>query len=184
MSDRIETLIGEAGFEDLLEERAVDLGLISPGDAGRIHERHVLDSLRAAALVRPGDRTACDLGSGGGLPGLVVAIAVPHLTVTLAEVRARRAGFLELAVERLGLPSVRVHLGRAEDLPGPFDLCLARAFRSAPETWAIARPLLAPAGRLIYFAGEGEPPEIAGARVELAPTPFTSGGPLAIITAS
>ena len=176
-----------ADYEALLADRAVLLGLIAEGDAGRVHERHLLDCLRAVALVRPTDRTAVDLGSGAGLPGLVVAAAVPGLAVTLAEVRDRRAGFLELAVERLGLTSVRVHLGRAEDLRGPFDLCLARAFRSAEETWAIAAPLPGPAGRLVYFAGEGEgsePPAVRGAAVELVTTPLARGGALAIITAS
>ena len=121
------------------------------------------------------------------MPGLVVAIAAPRLAVTLAEVRDRRAGFLELAVERLGLTSVRIHLGRAEDLAGPFDLCFARAFRSASESWGIAAPLLAPGGRLVYFAGEGEgsePPAVPGRTVELAKSPLASGGALAIISAS
>lgn len=84
-------------FEALLAERAIPAGMIAASEAGRLRERHVLDCLRAATVVEPADRTALDLGSGAGLPGLVVAIALPDLAVTLVEGRRRRAAFCELA---------------------------------------------------------------------------------------
>lgn len=169
-------------FEGLLLERAVPLGFVSEGDAPRIRERHVLDCLRAAAVVRQEDLSALDLGSGAGLPGIPVAIARPGLSLRLIEVRPKRVAFLELAIERLRLANVRVVQGRVEDEHGPVDLCLARAYASPDACWAQSEPLLAPEGRLVYFAGEGAAIEVPGTRVELVPAPLASAGPLAIIS--
>lgn len=168
-------------FEALLLDRAVPLGFVAEGDAGRIRERHLLDCLRAAAAVRSEDRTAADLGSGAGLPGIPVAIACPDLAVRLVEVRPKRVAFLELAVERLGLRNVEVVQGRSEDETGPFDLCFARAYASPEDSWRQAQPLLGPGGRLVYFAGERADVTVTGARVELLPAALASAGPLAII---
>jgi 16S rRNA (guanine527-N7)-methyltransferase len=140
-------------LETLLRDRAVPLGLISASDSGRLYERHVLDSLRAAALFTPEDETAFDLGSGAGLPGLVVAIAVPWCRFALSEPRRIRAGFLELALDSLDVPNAGVTLTRAEDLRGPVDVVTARAFAPLGRTWRIASRLLRPGGRLVYFAG-------------------------------
>lgn len=139
----------------LLEGLAVPQGLIASGDAGRVFERHVVDSLRAAAEIRETDRVAYDLGSGAGLPGLVVAIAAPGCRVVLVESRSRRAGFLELAVERLAIDNAEVAATRAEELTDRADVATARAFAPLDRSWKVAFPLLRPGGRLIYFAGEG-----------------------------
>jgi 16S rRNA (guanine(527)-N(7))-methyltransferase RsmG len=143
-------------FEELLLERALKLGLIARGDLVRLRERHIEDCLRAAAHVLPNDRRAYDLGSGAGLPGVVLAIAVPTCRFVLVESRSKRAGFIELAIERLRLPNAEVFHGRAEDLPSlssPADLVTARAFAPLETTWRIAHPLLRPGGRLVFFAG-------------------------------
>jgi 16S rRNA (guanine527-N7)-methyltransferase len=128
---------------------------------------------------------AVDLGSGAGLPGLVVAIAVPSLSVTLAEVRQRRAAFLEFAVEQLGVANVTVAARRLEDLTGEVDLCFARAFAPLPQAWTVAERLLGPGGRLVYFAGSGSdaPPGALGATVlEVREAPLLeSAGPLVIM---
>ena len=142
-------------YEELLRERALPFGMVSARDAPRLRERHVIDSLRAAATVGPGDRTAYDLGSGAGLPGVVVAVACPALFVTLVEPRRFRVAFLELVVDRLGLSNARVHDGRAESLTERVDLCFARAFVGPADSWRVAEPLLSPGGRLVYFAGAG-----------------------------
>ena len=137
----------------LLEREGVLRGLISRGDADRIRERHVEDSLRAAAAFRPDDRLAYDLGSGAGLPGLPLAIALPQVAFVLAEVRASRAAFLKLAIEELALPNVTVHRGRAEELTPGADVATARAFAPLERSWPLASELLRPGGRLVYFAG-------------------------------
>jgi len=148
-----------ADFEALLRDRAVPMGLISQGDARDIHERHILDSLRAAALFRPNDTGALDFGSGAGLPGIVLAIAVPRCWFVLVEPRRKRAGFLELVVERLALPNVEVVVARAEEMTGEWDVATARAFAPPARAWKLGHRLLRPGGRLIYFAGSREPAE-------------------------
>lgn len=140
-------------YESLLLDRASNEGMIAPGDAPRIRDRHILDSLRAAPLVAPEDRRAYDLGSGAGLPGVVIAIGCPALDVTLVEGRRHRSDFLNEVVTELGLTNVKVYAGKAESLTDRVDLCLSRAFAPAGSAWNVAQGVLTPAGRLIYWAG-------------------------------
>jgi 16S rRNA (guanine527-N7)-methyltransferase len=139
-------------FEELLTERAIPQGVVSHSDATRIRERHILDSLRAAPFVEGAD-LAADLGSGAGLPGLVIAIALPRLRMLLVERRPRRAALIELAVEELRLSNATVFAGPVAEMPRPVDVALARAFAPLDEAWAQARAVLRPGGRLVYFAG-------------------------------
>lgn len=171
-------------FEELLLRRAVPLGAVARSDASRIRDRHILDCLRAAPLVTAMS-SACDLGSGAGLPGVVVAVAVPELRTLLLEPRAKRAAFLELAIEELGLSNAEVVVGRVEDLTVEVDACFARAFAPLREAWAAARVILRPGGRLVYFAGAGGPDPITppGAVLEdVVRSPvLESAGPLVIM---
>jgi 16S rRNA (guanine527-N7)-methyltransferase len=141
-------------YKALLRDRAIPLGLIGAADRDRLWDRHILDSLRGVAAVRPEDADAYDLGSGAGLPGIPVAIACPDLLMRVVDSRRNRAAFLELVVEELGLENVRVVAGRVEDLAEPVDLCFARAFADARSAWDAAAPRLRTGGRLVYFAGE------------------------------
>jgi 16S rRNA (guanine527-N7)-methyltransferase len=173
-------------YEGLLRERAVPAGLIAASDGDRIRERHILDCLRGARVVRPQDGRALDLGSGAGLPGIVIAVARPSLHVVLVEPRRVRVAFLELATEHLSLPNVSVLAARIEDVDEQVDLCFARAFASLPKAWGAAAPRLHPGGHLVYFAGAGagppQPPPEAGA-LEILETPLLeSSGPLFIMT--
>jgi 16S rRNA (guanine527-N7)-methyltransferase len=140
------------GFERLLADRAVPLGAVARSDAGRIRERHILDCLRAAPYVRTAG-LAYDLGSGAGLPGIVLAIALPEVRVVLVERRANRAAFLELAVENLRLSNAEVTTGPIGGLAEPAGACLARAFAPLERSWEAAERLLRPEGRLVYFGG-------------------------------
>jgi len=149
-----------ASYEALLRQRAVLLGLVGESDADRVGERHVYDSLRAAAVLSDSDSLVVDIGSGAGLPGIVLAIARPHIRVVLIEPKHRAVGFLELAIQRLGLSNVEVRAERIEDVDLETDVATARAFGSLERSWAAAVPVLRPGGRLVYFAGEGlEDPE-------------------------
>ncbi len=94
-----------------------------------------------------------DIGTGAGLPGIPVAIAEPQRQVYLVEPVAKRAAFLELAVERLGLENVDVLVQRAEDVSKQVDVCFARAVAPPVKAWELTAPLLRPGGRLLYFAG-------------------------------
>ena len=137
-------------FEDLLREQAVPMGMVAASDATRLRERHVVDSLRAAPHL-PERGSVCDLGSGAGFPGLVLAIARPDLRFVLVEVRRNRAVFLQRAAE--DLPNVSVHARRLETFRARVDVCTARAFGPPAKSWEAAARILAPSGRLIYWAG-------------------------------
>ena len=150
-SDQLKQL---ESFESLVRGLAIPLGMVATADEGRLRERHVQDSLRAVTVIEAADGTSYDLGSGAGLPGVVVAIACPRLHVTLVESRRPRAAFLQLVIERLGLANARVAGVRVETLTDPVDLCFSRAFTRVGEAWKAAEPLLSPEGRLVYFAGE------------------------------
>ena len=174
-------------FERLLADPGAKRGLISRADVPRLRERHILDSLRAAAVPSPTTRTAYDIGSGGGLPGIVVAIACPRLHVLLVEPRRNRAAFLHSAIEAIDLGNAEVVGRRVEELTDRVDLCFARALAPLERSWQLARPRLAPGGALVYFAGSSfDPsdlerlPEVGGWEIRPAPT-IASGGPLVII---
>jgi 16S rRNA (guanine527-N7)-methyltransferase len=142
-------------YEVILRERAIPHGLISRADATRLWDRHFLDSLRAVACIdsEPPEAELADLGSGAGLPGIPVAIALPAARMTLIEPRARRAAFLEMAAQEIGLSNVVVDARRAEQVRSRVDACLARALAVPAVAWKLAKPLLRPGGRLVYFGG-------------------------------
>lgn len=173
-------------YERLLAASGPEVGVVSAADVPRVRERHVLDSARAAAVL-PEVGVAYDLGSGGGLPGIPVAILRPDTEVALVERRSRRAGFLEWAVQELGIMNAQVRAERIESLPhGSADACLARAFAPLEDSWVAARPLLRPGGSLVYFAGLSvhvptELPGASGVRTQ-AVEMLDSSGPLVIIT--
>lgn len=167
-------------YEDLLLERAAGAGGVSRGDLEdrkRLRRRHILDCLRAVPTISERDRDAYDLGSGAGLPGIVLAVARPSLSLKLVEPRRRRVALLELAVERLGLANAEVLPVRAEALDDPVDLCFARALAPPERAWALAERLLRPAGRLVYFAGAEEALSTRGTPVTAKRYP-APGGPL------
>jgi 16S rRNA (guanine527-N7)-methyltransferase len=150
----IEALVRLRAFRALLEDKAVPLGAVSAGDRGRLWERHIADSLRAVSCLRSEDRMMADLGSGAGLPGIPLAIAQPHRRYLLVERNQRRAGFLELAVDELGLENVTVEARPIEEIGGhQADACVARALAGPLESWRLALRLLRPAGCLLYYAG-------------------------------
>ena len=172
-------------FEALLADHAIPRGMVASSDREHLRERHVLDSLRAVPHLGPVKRPVVDLGSGAGLPGIPVAVARPDLFLTLAEPRQLRVAFLELVVERLSLPNVRVFPRPAEELPSDAEVCLGRGFGDPSRTWAVARGLLHPEGSLIYWAGStfrtDQVPE--DARIAAIGTPtLESGGPIVIMT--
>ena len=105
-------------YADWLAGPGIERGLIGPREVPRLWDRHVLNCAALAEVVPPGRRVA-DVGSGAGLPGLVLAIARPDLRVTLIEPLLRRTTFLEEVVADLGLgEQVTVVRGRADEVPG------------------------------------------------------------------
>ena len=122
-------------------------------DPERMVAVHLLDSLALAPLVR-GERLA-DVGSGGGLPGMPLALLRPDLEVVLIEPRAKRALFLDHVVRTLGAGNVIVERSRAEDVPagGGFDTLTARAFGTLAEFVTTAGHLARPGGVLLAAKG-------------------------------
>jgi 16S rRNA (guanine527-N7)-methyltransferase len=103
--------------------------------------------------MRTEDRSAIDIGSGAGLPGIPLAIALPTVRFALIEPKRRRAAFLELAAESLELENVSVVPDSASQTSLTTDLCLARALASPAASWDTASSLLSECGRLVYWAG-------------------------------
>jgi 16S rRNA (guanine527-N7)-methyltransferase len=174
-------------FERMLIDRAIPLGMVASGDRTAIRERHILDSLRAVLALEPSDVDSLDLGSGAGLPGIVVSIAKPSLRVGLVEARRGRAAFLEFVVERLELPNAAVLASQADRVEAVVDVCFARALSALTRVWELARPLLRPGGRLVYFGGRGfrEPhqlPPEASSIGQLRTPALATSGPLVIMT--
>ena len=176
-------------FAELLRTKAIPLGFVARSDARRIMERHVDDSLRAVSCLRPTDRVLTDLGSGAGLPGIPVAIAEPDRKVVLVEATAKRAAFLELVVQDLGLQNVEVLVARAEDLRAVFDTCFARALAPPSQAWRLAHRRLRADGQLLYFAGrswsEATAAKLAAAGVHVTVCDqgeFAWQGPIVIMT--
>nr|BFE66936.1 hypothetical protein GCM10020092_002370 [Actinoplanes digitatis] len=105
-------------YAELLVTDGVVRGLIGPREAPRVWERHLINCCVMSEMI-PIGASVIDVGSGAGLPGIVLAVARPDLTITLVEPLARRTAFLSEAVTALGLDAtVTVVRGRAEDLVG------------------------------------------------------------------
>jgi 16S rRNA (guanine527-N7)-methyltransferase len=158
--DRIEVA---RAFTADLGERGEELGLIGPLEAGRLWSRHVVNCALVAPLVRPG--RVGDIGSGAGLPGLVLAIARPDAHFVLIEPMERRTEWLTTESERLGLRNVTVLRGRAEEVrPEPLlDQVTARAVSALGKLVPLCVPLLKPGGELIVMKGARVHDEIAAA---------------------
>ncbi|MBW4041135.1 MAG: 16S rRNA (guanine(527)-N(7))-methyltransferase RsmG [Acidobacteria bacterium] len=136
-----------------LAEHGILLGLIGPLEPPRIWSRHVLNSGLLAEFV-PYGATVADVGSGAGLPGLVLAAARPDTVVTLIEPMERRVAWLEDESARLGLENVIVERARAEDsAPGRFDVVTARAVGALTGLLPITARLAKPGGRLALMKG-------------------------------
>jgi 16S rRNA (guanine527-N7)-methyltransferase len=142
-------------------------------DPDRVIDDHLADSL-VALEVEPvrAARSLADLGTGAGLPGLPLAIALPEAEVVLVESTRRKCAFLERAVASCGVGNARVVNARAESWPdgvGRFDVVLARALASLEVVVEYAAPLLAIGGLLVAWRGRREPgAEGAAERVAVA----------------
>lgn len=133
-------------------------GLIGPLEVGRLWSRHIVNSVLIAPLL---SGRVADVGSGGGFPGLVVAIARPDLHFTLIEPMERRTDWLSEQVDRCGLENVTVLRARAEEAPAAaFDTVTARAVGNLAKLLPLVTPLLAPRGDLILLKGRTVADEI------------------------
>lgn len=155
-------------YVEILGSRGIEWGLMGPREGDRLWQRHVGNSLAVADLISTG-LDVVDVGSGAGLPGLPVAIARPDLRVTLLEPLLRRANFLSLAVEELGLEDrVEVVRGRAEESKARFDVVVCRAVAPLDRLLKWTAPLFSRGGQLVALKGETAEDEVREASKQLA----------------
>ena len=158
-----ETLDRLHAYAALLEKWTAAINLIGSADRGDIWSRHVEDSLRLLPLIPPGTSRAIDLGSGAGLPGLVLAIA-SGISFDLIESDRRKAAFLQEAARVTAAP-VQVHAARVEAVTlRPAPLVTARALAPLDALLALAAPLLAPGGTALFPKGARVGEELDQAR--------------------
>src|SRR6187455_79801 len=146
--DRIELA---RSFTQELAARGEELGLIGPLEPPRLWSRHILNCVLPAPLFRAG--RVGDVGSGAGLPGLVLAIARPDVDFVLIEPMERRVEWLRAESGRLGLPNVAVERSRAEDVRplGRLDQVTARAVASLSRLVPVTAPLLRHGGEALFM---------------------------------
>jgi 16S rRNA (guanine527-N7)-methyltransferase len=181
---RAAELFGDRGpkalrYAELLATTAIERGLIGPSETDRIWERHIENCYPISTLCDESS-TLADVGSGAGLPGIVIALARPDLDVTLIEPLKRRAEFLNESVAELDL-GIKVIQSKAEAVKKSFHHVTARAVapleRLIESTWH----LIEPQGSLLAMKGERAASEIQelspatlarGVEIELKEIPF------------
>ncbi|MEV6488371.1 16S rRNA (guanine(527)-N(7))-methyltransferase RsmG [Actinoplanes sp. NPDC051633] len=167
--DRLDLAVA---YAEMLITDGVLRGLIGPREAPRIWERHLINCAVVSEKIRIG-ASVIDVGSGAGLPGIVLAVARPDLSITLVEPLARRTAFLSEAVTALGLEAtVTVVRGRAEDIaggpPAAADVVTARAVAPLDRLAGWCLPLAAVGGRLLALKGASAAEEVAEHRAAVA----------------
>lgn len=158
---RLNQLLAKAGLDPLDDETAdsfsayislfirwnAKLNLSSVRDEEGIISRHIIESIVVERSLPRDVGTLLDFGSGGGLPGIPVAICRPNVAVTLAESQGKKAAFLQEAVRVLGI-TAKVHADRAQAIGAVFDCVALRAVEKMPLAVADATKLVAPGGWL------------------------------------
>jgi 16S rRNA (guanine527-N7)-methyltransferase len=148
-------------FVSLLATAGVERGLLGPREIPRLWERHLLNCAMVAELVPPA-ATVVDIGSGAGLPGLVIAMLRPQVQMTLLEPMLRRTTFLGECIAELGLGNVTVQCGRAEEMAGVFraDIAISRAVAPLDRLVQLSVGVIRPGGTILALKGEQAPAEI------------------------
>lgn len=155
-------------YANWLATEGVVRGLIGPREVDRIWDRHLANCAALAELIATGS-SVIDIGSGAGLPGLVVAIIRPDCQVTLVEPLLRRSEFLQEVATDLSLENVTVIRARAEQVKDrKASVVTARAVAPLERLLGWAMPLVAPGGELLAMKGSNAAQEIADAHGKLS----------------
>ncbi len=155
-------------FVRMLEDEGEIRGLIGPRDMPRLWSRHAVNSAAVLDFL-PRSGQVLDIGSGAGLPGIIIAICRPDLDVHVAEPMQRRCEWLFDVVEHLDLDNVTIHQARAEELRGKgrADVITARAVANMSKLIRMTTRLIAPRGALVALKGRRAPIEVEEAAREL-----------------
>lgn len=155
-------------YVDMLAGPGVVRGLLGPREVPRLWDRHILNCAVVAELV-PHGSIVVDVGSGAGLPGIVLAILRPDLRITLLEPLLRRTTFLQECVDELDLRNVRVLRGRAEEFAGHLaaDVVTARAVAPLNRLAGWCLPLVREGGEMLAVKGSSAQEELQAAEREL-----------------
>ncbi|MYW03076.1 16S rRNA (guanine(527)-N(7))-methyltransferase RsmG [Streptomyces sp. SID3343] len=155
-------------YADLLAGPGVRRGMVGPREVGRLWERHLLNCGVVAELIAE-NAIVHDVGSGGGLPGIPLALVRPDLRITLVEPLLRRTTFLDEVVAELGLDNVEVLRGRAEELRGrtSADVVTARAVAPLAKLAGWGLPLLGSHGEMLALKGDSAAEELAESEADL-----------------
>lgn len=157
--------IGQASrYAALLAGPGVERGLLGPREVPRLWDRHLLNCAVVAGLVPP-RATVVDIGSGAGLPGIVIAMLLPGVRMTLLEPMLRRTTFLGECVQDLRLGNVKVCRGRAEEMAGRFraDIVTARAVAPLARLAELSAGVVRPGGTILAIKGRGAQAELDAA---------------------
>jgi 16S rRNA (guanine527-N7)-methyltransferase len=152
-------------YVQLLAGPGLVRGLIGPREVPRLWSRHILNCAAVADLV-PRPAQLVDLGSGAGLPGIVLALLLPDVEVILLERMERRVTFLSECISELGLGNAQVRRGAAEELAGQLsaDVVTARAVAPLGRLAVLATGLVRPGGLILAIKGDTAADEVAAAR--------------------
>jgi 16S rRNA (guanine527-N7)-methyltransferase len=153
-----------ARFAEILATWGIERGLVGPKEGERIWDRHIANCIPITTLLSKGS-SLLDIGSGAGLPGIVIALARPDVKITLLEPLQRRIDFLEEVVGELGI-EVTVKRGRAESFKGGFNYVTARAVAPLPKLATVSWHLVMGGGSLLAMKGEGAATELEAAKLE------------------
>jgi 16S rRNA (guanine527-N7)-methyltransferase len=146
-------------YAELLKGAGIERGLIGPKEGDRIWERHIANCIPITTLL-PENVRLVDIGSGAGLPGVVIALARPDLKVSLIEPLQRRVDFLNEVVAELGIP-IEVIRGRAERVKKQFEIVTARAVAPLEKLITISWHMIPKGGSLLAMKGESAAEELA-----------------------
>jgi 16S rRNA (guanine527-N7)-methyltransferase len=149
------------GYLALIQKWNKVYNLTAVRDPQEMLTHHLLDSLTAVAPLvrhtRGQPAKVLDVGSGGGLPGIVLAICRPELDVSCVDTVGKKAAFIQQVAASLKLPNLRGIHARVESLSGPFDVICCRAFASLPDFVSWSRGALAEQG--VWMAMKGKHPQ-------------------------
>lgn len=161
-------------FALMLADQGVLRGLIGPRELTRLWERHILNSAAVSPFL--GEGTIVDVGSGAGLPGLVIAAMLPERHVVLVEPMERRTTWLREAAKACDIDNVTVVRGRAEEVKDVVeaDVITARAVASIDKLVKWCSPLLAPGGQMALLKGKSAPDEVERAKYVLRKAGMTA----------